>query len=154
MKLILFSDSHGMLNSMQYVLENEKPEVVIHCGDYDRDANQLKKKFRNMKWHIVAGNGDFGRGGNDEEVFTVCGKRFFITHGHLHGVKRGYMNLIYAAMEKNADVVVFGHTHIPFYEKVDGMHVINPGSITFGARTYGILEISENGEINYTERSV
>jgi hypothetical protein len=35
-------------------------------------------------------------------------------------------------------VVIFGHTHIPYYEEEEGVHYFNPGAAHDGR--YGILE--------------
>lgn len=38
MKIALFSDSHGELGVMRHVLSVTEPDVVIHLGDYAKDA--------------------------------------------------------------------------------------------------------------------
>ena len=46
-----------------------------------------------------------------------------------------------AALEADADVVLFGHTHAPFRDFTMGMHLLNPGSIGPTTRpSYGIIE--------------
>ena len=54
-----------------------------------------------------------------------------VTHGHLFNVKSGLMKLRYKALEQNANIVCFGHSHILGIEKVDDILFINPGSIRF-----------------------
>ena len=153
MKIIVFSDSHGLYNNMIDIVKNEAPDMIIHCGDYERDVRALEVKFRDIQIHSVEGNCDFASGGRTEEEFTVLGRKFYITHGHLQRVKGGYMNLIYTGKEKFADVVICGHTHVPLYEEYEGMSIINPGSITFGAKTYGIIEMDETS-FNYTAKAL
>jgi putative phosphoesterase len=54
-------------------------------------------------------------------------------------------------MEENASIVLYGHTHVSMYKKIDGMIIANPGSITYprGSEAgYGIIEI-ENGKATY-----
>ena len=149
MKIVVFSDSHGMYNSMIDIVNSEEPNMVIHCGDFNRDADHLRRTFRTLEIHSVVGNCDYGDRSDTEDLFEVRGKRFYVTHGHLHGVKRDYTSLIYSAREKEADVAICGHTHVPLFEKHDGLYVINPGSITFGGKTYGVIEITENS-FDYT----
>jgi putative phosphoesterase len=52
-----------------------------------------------------------------------------------------------------ADVVVFGHSHIPLNADVDGLRLFNPGSPTDRRRqpvgTYGVLEL-EDGVVRAT----
>lgn len=76
------------------------------------------------------------------------GKKILLCHGHEYGVKSGYLNLQYAAREKGADIVLFGHTHQVFYDQTSQLAMLNPGSIGepryYGKNSYGIL-IIENG---------
>ena len=55
------------------------------------------------------------------------------------------MRLQYASLEKGATVVLFGHTHKVFYDKHNGLNIMNPGSIgvpTWGKpASYGVLTI-------------
>ncbi len=67
------------------------------------------------------------------------GRRFFLTHGHLYcadNIKPGWLN--------KGDVFLYGHTHRVQAEQIDGIYVLNPGSISLpsgGApHTYGIIE--------------
>jgi len=45
-----------------------------------------------------------------------------------------------------ANIVLFGHTHVPYLEKVGGVWFMNPGSPTYprgGSRPgYGLIEIN------------
>jgi predicted phosphodiesterase len=72
---------------------------------------------------------------------TLCGKKIFMTHGHLFQVKQSYLRAIYGAEEQGAEVLLFGHTHRAecFFE--NGLWVLNPGAA--GQGTYGVLTISE-----------
>lgn len=80
----------------------------------------------------------------------VCLRRktVFILHGHTRGVKHGAEELLCAAKEKCADIVLYGHTHIPKSEYIDNMYVMCPGSIRDGS--YGIVDITDNGILCYT----
>ncbi|MBQ5567659.1 MAG: metallophosphoesterase family protein, partial [Oscillospiraceae bacterium] len=77
---------------------------------------------------------------------------FFLTHGHTYRVKYGFDAIINAACVARADVLLFGHTHTPYYADVNGLTVINPGSIGYGD-TYGVLTI-ENGSLNYEMKRI
>ena len=57
------------------------------------------------------------------------------------------LRLYYAAEEREADVVLFGHTHVPFHDRVWGMEIVNPGSISYGSRPgYAVLAL-EDGKV-------
>ena len=52
----------------------------------------------------------------------------------------------------DADVVVFGHSHMPLHEEEDGFQIFNPGSPTQRRRaprhTIGIAEL-ERGRVTF-----
>ena len=39
MKLLVLSDSHKRMQYMYQAVEREKPDLIIHLGDHDRDAS-------------------------------------------------------------------------------------------------------------------
>ena len=57
----------------------------------------------------------------------------------LYGKLAGYAN------RKGCDILVFGHTHHQCYEVVDGVTLINPGSVALGtpSRGYAIMTLTE-----------
>ena len=133
MKLLVFSDSHGCLSTMEQAALREAPAHILHLGDHLRDAEALRRK-RSIPLTAVPGNCD-GLSGNPVLIMT---------HGHLHGVKMNYQRILYAALEAEADLLLFGHTHRPecFYER--GLWVMNPGACGKNG-TYGVVEITPNG---------
>ena len=83
-----------------------------------------------------------------------------ICHGHKYNVKSGYLNIQMAALEKEVDAVMFGHTHRVFYDYHNGLFIFNPGSVgapVFGVpASYGIIYIDARDntirhEIKYIE---
>lgn len=95
--------------------------------------------------HMVRGNCDWG-GGADQLLIDVDGVRFFLTHGHSYGVKTGLQALVQESIQKGAQVVCYGHTHIAHWELVkEGLWAMNPGTIG-GVRArkgYGLLYVHE-----------
>ena len=152
MKILVFADSHGQTADMIEIVKAEKPDMIIHAGDFLRDAEELRRNFGGIEIHAVSGNCDFNSGSDSEDVFAVCGKRFYLTHGHIQHVKKGYTALMLAANEKQANVVICGHTHVPLYETSGNMMLINPGSITMGGKTYGVIDM-DDGSFNYVCKS-
>ena len=78
----------------------------------------------------------------------IAGQKVFATHGHAYKVKydRDYQTLRYAALEADARLVLFGHTHVPYHDRVWGMEMINPGSIGYGNKpSYAVVELDETG---------
>lgn len=54
----------------------------------------------------------------------------FYTHGHLYQVNRTRHLLAEQARELGCLFAFYGHTHVAKYEYINGVHVINPGSIS------------------------
>ena len=150
MKLLVISDTHGHIDRAIRLLPLFKDlDAIIHLGDYLRDAEQLQK-YTEVKVIAVGGNCD-GVTSKTEAIKTVDSPFgiILITHGHLHGAKKGIDRLLYQAEECNAKAVLFGHTHTPYYSVFDGIALINPGSLSLPGNqtqgTYAVLNIDEAG---------
>lgn len=134
MLVAVVSDTHRDSHSIEKVLKKiEHAEVLIHLGDNDSDAEELSRKF-NGRVIAVRGNCDFGSATESELVEEIGGKRFFITHGHRYDVKYGLTRLLFKAQEVNAEIALFGHTHIAMIERGQGIWFINPGSASESRR--------------------
>lgn len=146
MKVLIMSDSHGWKEEVQEVINRHADEVdgIIHCGDSELNADA--PVFQETQ--VVRGNCDMD-GALPEEINKKIGPlTFFIAHGHLLNVKTTAMNLLYKAEETSADVICFGHTHVPAALQEKGRILINPGSMRLPREyphgTYVILEQLEN----------
>lgn len=142
MKVLVFSDSHGCLDTMERAVRRESPDMILHLGDYVRDAKSLRDKFPHIPLRNVAGNCDFGVSEPETLLTTISGVRVFLTHGHRYYVKSMYLRAIYAAQEQNAGVLLFGHTHRAECFREGDLWVMNPGAAG-PAGTYGIMELQD-----------
>ena len=112
----------------------------------------------------VSGNCDFFRSSaKREEVLVMDGYRILMMHGHTHGAHGGIDRMVAYACEIGADIVLYGHTHVPMSQyfpvgsEVGGgvlekpLYVLNPGSIGSardGSREgFGTLELTPNGVV-------
>ncbi|MBR1735512.1 MAG: metallophosphoesterase [Firmicutes bacterium] len=149
MKILVLSDSHGSLGNAYHIIDKIKTEIyaIIHLGDYARDADTLRLKYPDMKVYSVVGNCDYSSYDDTERIINLSGIRIFITHGHTYHVNSGIMRLAYAAMEKEADIALYGHTHSALIAREDELLIMNPGSISSPRGTpvcsYGILDIED-----------
>ena len=149
MKCLIFSDSHGNTYNMQKAIRSHPDaEVVFFLGDGLSDADTVASYVKGQMWIAVRGNCDFRSLFLDREAektseITLEGKRIVLTHGDLYGVKYGLDKLKSLAHSRKADIVLFGHTHIPHEDYVgdeDGrFYLFNPGSLS---SSYGILTLS------------
>lgn len=152
MTILVFSDSHGRRDEMKRIIKKHKDaETVIFCGDGANDIAEIRSEYPHKSYYAVKGNCDWS--GNLPQLITceLAGKKFLITHGHVHGVKESLSRLYYLGRQEKADVLCFGHTHRQLTTIEGGMLIINPGSIGFSIQ-YTLLGIDEaSGDITVTE---
>ncbi len=157
MKCLCFSDSHGNGYGIRRALNmHPDAEVIFFLGDGLSDIEPFIYD-RSRMWIAVRGNCDSTALLGDAMVkktdsITLMGRRIFLTHGDLYGVKYGLDGISGLAADHNADIVLFGHTHMPLEKYVPtdngGYYLFNPGSIGggFGSRcTYGVINITDSG---------
>lgn len=142
MKYLVISDTHGYINIAINLILDLKPDYCIHLGDMAADCEELENIFPRQKFIFVKGNNDFFLRNSsfpDERVFELDGKTFFVCHGHKYHVKQGTEYLIRAAKEKNAQIVLYGHTHAKKIIWQNDILILNPGSRS----SYGVIEIKD-----------
>lgn len=133
MRIGILSDTHGLLRPR--VLELlDGVDHLIHAGDVG-PAELLAELEALAPLTAVYGNTDgfdVRKRLPDVAAVELGGLRFAVTHGHLSGVPSPER---LAPRHPEADVVVFGHTHVPRLEVLDGRWFVNPGSC--GPRRFG-----------------
>ena len=102
-------------------------DAIIHAGDIG--LYQIISELEAIApTTVVLGNTDGDLPINETAVATLGGKKFFVQHivepHRLETPLRERLNRV------QPDVVVFGHTHKPFCETVNGILFLNPGSVT------------------------
>ena len=145
MRIVVMSDSHGRTGRLAQVFrEQAEANWYLFLGDGERDWDEVTAQFPDRKTLAVAGNCDFCSQLPPcrEEIFG--GKRVFFTHGHLYKVKYDLYTLSCAARERGADIVLFGHTHVPLDTYDDGLTLVNPGSIGYDG-SYAVMDVGRHG---------
>lgn len=149
-RVIIISDTHyGSIEKLSAHLINEikKADIVIHAGDADtlNFIDELSKICKSL--YAVKGNCDIGSTLPIKLVEQIEGIRIGISHG-----TGNYNNVIdrlyYTFSDDNVDIIIFGHTHVPVNENIEGIHFLNPGSTTLNRTlnngTYALLTIDGN----------
>ncbi len=155
-KLCVFSDSHGFSGHMLRAIRREEPDLIVHLGDGQWDLDAVRQAFPELEIRSVRGNCDLYSGAPASLCFEVEQARIFAVHGHAHQVKydRTYQRLCWAALEQEADLVLFGHTHIPYHDRYGSLEILNPGSISAGGRpSYGVV-LADAGRITAELRRI
>lgn len=126
-KWIIVSDNHteqGVL--FDIINQHEHIDAAIHLGDseFAYDDSELSHFYR------VKGNTDFYPEFPNEQTININGINAFLTHGHLYQVNRTRIPLAEQAKAADCKFAFYGHTHVAKHEAINGVHVINPGSIS------------------------
>ena len=156
-KIIIISDSHGDRGALASVLATEQDaDALIFLGDGLSDLAAVRASCRCPMVYEVRGNCDYDKSVPPERLVAFENLLLFFTHGHGYEVKATLGPLLRAAKQREADIVLFGHTHTPHLEQVEGIWVFNPGSVSIPRTrrpSYGILTIT-NGVPQFAHREV
>lgn len=150
--LVVCSDTHG--SEMpdlpdQLAADVEKAEMVVHAGDFTTEA--VLDGFHDATERLVAVHGnadDRGVQSRLPEATTIeyGGVRIAVTHTR----EGGPMELGVFGRSRDADLVVFGHSHQPTVSETGDLTLLNPGSHAQprGNRPgYAVLEAVEEGRL-------
>ncbi len=147
---MIVSDTHGQHRYLQEVIEKEEAfDLLLHLGDVQGGEREIEAMV-DCPVVMVSGNNDFTTTLKKEQELTLGNYRVWMTHGHTYGVSYGENRIQYEARKRGYQVVLFGHTHRPFYEETD-IFAVNPGSISYPRQggyqpTYVVWEIDEAGQ--------
>jgi len=107
------------------------------CGCAYRDAEMRRLGDISLAWtkeHVAPENKAFLRSLLPQIRLEVNGKRVLMVHGSPRKINeylyedRGQASLERTAKGADADVLVFGHTHLPYVKEVAGVLFVNTGS--------------------------
>lgn len=157
-KILVVSDTHGDNERLYDLLETKGPfNMLIHCGD-SLELMDYIGTVADCEAVGVRGNCDIYSSLPAQELVEVKGHRIFVTHGHLYQISRimpllaqsGFKSMVREAEQRGADIVLYGHTHVPDISYSGRITVMNPGSLSQPRQktrkyTYGIIEIHDDG---------
>jgi putative phosphoesterase len=128
MDIGLISDTHNQLpENINHLFKDV--DIILHAGDigYSHILENLSK--------IAAVEGVYG----NTDLYTVSsilpsrldlkleGLNIFIRHD-IGDINFYYAKLKSIKKELMPDIIIFGHTHRPFFKKIQRTYFINPGS--------------------------
>ncbi len=155
LRIAVVSDTHcpRFARRLPAVLERiaaERPDLILHCGDFT-EPEAIAPFEALAPLDGVAGNNDgdliMRRFGRVKEC-EYAGRRIGVVHGD--GVWGTTLGRARAAFTGQAlDAILFGHSHAPMCERLDGTWLINPGSPTDKRReprySYALIEFDAAG---------
>ncbi|WP_170007289.1 metallophosphoesterase family protein [Bacillus fonticola] len=159
MKIGIISDTHMPKRAKQLperlVAGIHDVDVIIHAGDWTNldvyhqlceiapvegvfgnvDSPELKAKF------------------TDKLVLDLKGFKIGVTHGHLGKKKTTPARALEAFETEEVNLIIFGHSHIPYIEQKDHVVLFNPGSPTDKrfqpTYSYGVLTLNDRFSIKH-----
>jgi len=148
----VLSDTHSLNIPPRLIERFKSVDMIIHAGDIcDLQTLKLFKKMAPTK--AVQGNMDELTVKKElpiKEVIIVDEVRIGVTHGHVGGDRDALKNAMISFKNDKMDMVIFGHSHRAFNERVGGTLYFNPGSpndvVKAGFFSYGLISI-EAGKI-------
>jgi len=148
LKILVLSDTHNVVldSQIKEIKKQGKFDLLIHCGDNYKDGDRFAQVLGIDKVLKVPGNCDYNFANENPIIIKeIQGKKFIITHGHLHNVKSGIEKLKEYAKKSKAEVVLYGHTHAVQNERIEGILFFNPGSAIFprgDQASFGVIDIT------------
>lgn len=148
-RLAVVSDTHSQPHEKTADrLAELAPDAILHGGDIG-DLAVLDELAKVAPVYAVRGNIDMNaRDLPDVMTIDVAGVRILLTHIAVYGPKLR-SEVAKLARAEHAQLVVCGHSHVPFIGLDRGITVFNPGSI--GPRrfalpiVFGAIDISPSG---------
>lgn len=154
MQIVVVADVHGNDAALWQVLEAEHATHIFCLGDGVREYEMVAQATPERQFHIVCGNCDWSQKYPEIGFETLFGKQILFLHGHTKSVKTTLAPSLALARERQAVLLLFGHTHRALVEEYDGILACNPGSLGKNG-TYLVLSWdSEDGPIVAEQKGV
>jgi uncharacterized protein len=122
-------------------------DLLLHAGDFS--TLDVLRELEAIGPPVVGVHGnvdsaDVRRLLPEERVVEADGARIAMVHDA--GARKGRLERMRRRFGDRADVVVFGHSHLPLHEEApDGFQILNPGSPTerrrAPAHTMGLIHV-------------
>lgn len=150
MKIIVVSDTDKDYERYNNVVMRTDADCYIHLGDGAHEFADVAQNYPKKEFVFVKGDCDFCEA-SETQVLTVGKYKLFVTHGDRFDVSRGLNKLVAAAKNEECNIALFGHTHVYRTEYIDGIYLMNPGSLGcprgHNKPSYGIIEINDAGAV-------
>lgn len=129
--LLAISDTHGNKRGVDKLKPLfDENDYAVYLGDGFSDFKEVFSEAPD-KCYFCKGNCDFFSPLPEEGIIEIERARIFYCHGHRYGVKSTLAALAKRAKELDCSVALYGHTHTPLITELNGITLVNPGSLRF-----------------------
>ncbi len=155
MRILVVSDTHRQVLYLHDVLKKiGKIDALIHLGDVEGQEEYIRS-IAGCDTYIVCGNNDYFSNLPREQEIELQGHKLFLTHGHYYRVSLTPTILAEEALSRGCDIAMYGHTHRPEISRIDGVTLVNPGSLAYPRQenrrpSYILMEIDRKSEVHFT----
>lgn len=153
MRVLVISDTHFPSRAKQLpariIHELGRADYLIHAGDFVA-LSLVELLEKSLPFAGVAGNNDSPEIeemlGNRKQ-FNLAGYNIGVVHGDVGPGRNTLERAMNAFKAEKLDILVFGHSHIPYLGKHRDTWVLNPGSPTDKRNnkqpSFGLVELGE-----------
>ena len=149
MKIAIISDTHDNIVNLEKALlwmKENNVKQIIHCGDICNNetlkflaesfSDQINLVYGNMElydeketeqYKNIEFLGRFGAVEYNKKIIGICHEPWFQKK----------------VLEQNkCDIIFYGHTHKPWDEGIDGVRILNPGTLAgmFAKATFAVWD--------------
>ena len=132
----------------------KETDMVLHAGDFMTAAAYAEIESLGPPLVAVHGNVDDAKLRErlpEELIVDAGGAQIAMLHDS--GPRPGRLERMHARFAGRAQALVFGHSHLPLHEQVEGFQIFNPGSPTERRRapthTMGLARV-EGGRVTFS----
>jgi putative phosphoesterase len=108
------------------------------CGCAYKDEKSIELGHRSLEWtkeHVTLGNKAYLRGLLHRMELTIYDRKILLVHGSPRK-NNEYLfedrledSLLRMINNENIEILVCGHTHLPYVKDLDGKYIVNSGSV-------------------------
>ena len=142
MEVVVASDTHGTRDFIEkLVAKHPNANLYLHAGDselYEEELAPFRSVRGNCDWQVERRFIKLKLG--SVGIYVFHGDHFYLDDDLL-------VNL---AKENDCDIIIYGHTHIPYTNYKYGVHIVNPGSIAYPRvtkATYALITFTNQDDI-------
>jgi putative phosphoesterase len=161
-KVLIVSDSHSIHKNLFKVIKklDNYMDLMIHLGDFECQPEVIATRTE-VPFIAVKGNCDYDSRLPKMTKLKIKGHDILITHGSSFLGEYSIADMIMTALENKVEVLMVGHTHVPYYYKDEetGVTIVNPGSISRprqydGMATYLVMNVKNDGTMEFVPVSL
>jgi len=144
-KIGILSDSHKKIGRQQKVIDELKnlgAEFLIHAGDLCKEENLQTLAESGLEYVAVFGNNDHSLI-NLKDKYNIHQEPYYFNYRDISFKLMHIPNYL----DRDSNIIVFGHTHIYQSDYIKNSLYINPGEVcarNYPLSSFVLLEIDED----------